>query len=246
MSATWMRAHEFGQPLMLIGDRHVELGVDVLEPLLQLGHQHLRRACGSRRTTACRTRCRCRPSGCGASATASTAAPARPGRRRSSSSLSSGTSRTISFWYGVKPDPVRARRLGEVGDLGQDRAGHPARDRRDADGVQSVLQLLHADVVDRVLDRLRRGAVDQLAAQVLVLEHLAEFLDAPVLDQELQPRLGRAAAGSRSRGTPTPRPPRRRAPRPAAPRRRPAGPASGWSTGRRRPTGRGRGRARGG
>ena len=86
-------------------------------------------------------------------------------------------------------DPVRTRRLGEIGDLGQDRAGHAARDRRDADGVLSVLELLHADVVDRVLDRLGRGSVDQLAAQVLVLEDLAELLDAPVLDQELQPRL---------------------------------------------------------
>ena len=51
------------------------------------------------------------------------------------------------------------------------------------------------------LDRLGRGAVDQLALQVLVLENLAELLDAPVLDQELQPRLRRAAGGSRSRGT---------------------------------------------
>ena len=72
-------------------------------------------------------------------------------------------------------DPVRARRLGEIGDLGQDRAGHAAGDRGDADGVLSVLQLLHADVVDRVLDRLRRGSVDEFAPQVFLFENLAEF-----------------------------------------------------------------------
>ena len=40
------------------------------------------------------------------------------------------------------------------------------------------------------VERLGGRAVDQRALEVLGLENFAEFLDAPVLDQELQPRLG--------------------------------------------------------
>ena len=145
-------------------DRHVELGVDVLEPLLQFGDQHLRAACGSRRTTACRTRCRCRPSGSCASATATTAARVRRARATSSSSLSSAHVEDDQLLVRREPDPVGTRGLGEVGDLGQDGAGHPARDGGDADGVEPVLQLLHADVVDRARHRLGRRARRSAAA----------------------------------------------------------------------------------
>ncbi len=45
-------------------------------------------------------------------------------------------------------------------------------------------------MIDRVFHRLGRGSVDQRPLEVLGLEHLTEFFDAPVLDQELQPCLG--------------------------------------------------------
>ena len=96
----------------------------------------------------------------------------------------------INFWYGVKLTSLRSRLLGQVGDRGQDRAGYPTGDRRDANGVEPVLQPLHADVVDRAGERLRRRAVDEFAFEVLGFEHLAELLDAPVFDEELQPGLG--------------------------------------------------------
>ena len=96
----------------------------------------------------------------------------------------------ISFWYGVNRMRSLPAASARSATLRQDGAGHPARDRGDADGVESVLELLHADVVDGARHRLGRGAVDELALQVLVLENLTEFLDAPVLDQELQPGLG--------------------------------------------------------
>jgi hypothetical protein len=43
-------------------------------------------------------------------------------------------------------------------------------------------------VVDGRLGHRGRIEVDELTLQVLGLEHLAELLDAPVGDQELQPR----------------------------------------------------------
>ena len=58
MSATWKRAQEFGQPLTLMRHR---LG-EVRQPPLQLRVQVLRPGPWSRRSPACRTRCRCRPS----------------------------------------------------------------------------------------------------------------------------------------------------------------------------------------
>ena len=77
--------------------------------------------------------------------------------------------------------------LHQVGELDQLGAGDPARDGRDADVEVAVLLLVHADVV-AVADGGGRGvAADELAAEVLLLEHLAELLDAPVGDQELQP-----------------------------------------------------------
>ena len=77
--------------------------------------------------------------------------------------------------------------LDQVGELDQDGAGDPADGRRDADVELAVLLLVDADVV-AVPDGGGRGlAVDERAVEVLVLEHLAELLDAPVGDQELQP-----------------------------------------------------------
>ena len=58
---------------------------------------------------------------------------------------------------------------------------------READVEVAVLLLVHADVVAVAGGGGRRVAADQLAAEVLLLEHLAELLHAPVGDQELQP-----------------------------------------------------------
>ena len=76
--------------------------------------------------------------------------------------------------------------LDQVGQLDQQRAGDPAGGRRDADVELAVLLLVHADVVAVPDRRGRRGVRDQRALEVLGLEDLAELLDAPVGDQELQ------------------------------------------------------------
>ena len=91
---------------------------------------------------------------------------------------------------GREPDAIGPNLFGQVGHLRQDGPRHPPGDRRDSHGVQPVLQALNPDVVDRVQHRVRGGSVDQRPLQVLGLEHLPEFLDTPVLDQELQPGLG--------------------------------------------------------
>ena len=57
---------------------------------------------------------------------------------------------------------------------------------READVEVAVVLLVHADVVAVSDRRGRRGRADEGAAEVLVLEHLAELVDAPVGDQELQ------------------------------------------------------------
>ena len=44
-------------------------------------------------------------------------------------------------------------------------------------------------MIDRALGLLGRGAVDERALEVLGLEDLAELLDTPVLDEELEPGL---------------------------------------------------------
>ncbi len=114
-----------------------------------------------------------------------------PGRRRRSSSLSSGTSRTTSFWYGVnriRSEPACSASSATAVRMVPDT--RPAIGAT-ADGIEAVLQPLHADVVDRAR-RPARGAGPSISGrlQVLGLENFAELLDAPVLDQELQPRLG--------------------------------------------------------
>ena len=89
-----------------------------------------------------------------------------------------------------EPDAVRADSLGEVGDRGQDGARHPAGDRGDANGVEPVAQSLYPDVVDGANHRFGCRAVDQRPLQVFRFQNLPEFLDTPVLDEELQSRLG--------------------------------------------------------
>ena len=88
-----------------------------------------------------------------------------------------------------RAQPRRAVRLDEVGELREGRARDAADDRRDADVEAAVLLPVHADVV-ALRERLRRGGtVGQRVAEVLVLQHLAELLGAPLGEQELQARL---------------------------------------------------------
>ena len=175
------------------GDRHVELSIDVLEPLLEFGHQ-----------------CLCPLAGLGerqlaeldAGAGHQVAPPVRRRRRKTQRvqpcaqlvELVVGHVQDDQLLIGREADAVRPRRLGQVGDLAQDGARDASGDGRDPDGVEAVTQLLHPDVVDGAGHRVRSGAVDQRALQVLLFENLPELLDAPVLDQELQPRLGAQAA----------------------------------------------------
>ena len=78
--------------------------------------------------------------------------------------------------------------LDDIGETAEDRPGDPADGRRDTDVEPAVLLRVHADVVAG-LGRDGRGvAVHEGPVEVLLLEDLAELLDAPVLDQELQPR----------------------------------------------------------
>ena len=140
----------------------------------------------------------------------------------------------------------RAVRLDEVGELREGRARDAADDRRGADVEAAVLLPVHADVV-AVRERLRRGRVRRAARS-------RGTRPAAPGGTSRRPtrRAGTsgapccAGAGSRSRGRSARR--RARHPPPARARRtRPgAPPAAGSSTGRRRPTGRSRCRARGG
>ncbi len=86
-----------------------------------------------------------------------------------------------------EPSAGGAVLLDQVREAGEGRARDPPDDRRDSDVVLAVLLRVHADVVARDLGRGGGGVRDEPAVEVLVLEHLAELLHAPVGDQELQP-----------------------------------------------------------
>ena len=179
MSATWMRAQEFGQPLTLMVMRLVEVG----QPLAPARSTSSARAglglddrelaeldagAGHRAAPPGRRARPRRPSA------AQRRRPAtRPGPR--------ATSSTSSFWYGGEPHPVAAVRLGEVGEPGEHACRRPGPTTgRDADVVAAVPLLVHADVVDAAArGSVGRRAVDQRAAEVLLLEHLAELRSTP-------------------------------------------------------------------
>ena len=76
-------------------------------------------------------------------------------------------------------------------DLRQPYQGCAARTTRDAGQpheVPAVILTVDAHMIARHRRDRRCRSVDQLPLQVLGLQHLAELLDAPVGDQELQPR----------------------------------------------------------
>src|SRR5690606_8330388 len=76
--------------------------------------------------------------------------------------------------------------LDQIAQAGQDLAVDPAHRRRGADVEPAVLLLVDADVVAVAGRPLGGGVRNEFPAEVLVLENLAELLDAPVLDEELQ------------------------------------------------------------
>ena len=161
------------------------------QPVLELGDQRRRRCPWSRRSRACRTRCPVqaivpRRNSLGRTSRPSACSPATSG---STSSLGA-TSRTTSFCCAVsrtRPEPCRSARSR---DGVQDRAADATHRRRCADVVQAVVLRVDADVVASTGVRGRGRAVEQRAAEVLRLDHLAELLRAPVVDEELQPGPG--------------------------------------------------------
>ena len=242
MSAIWVRAQAFGQPLMLMVMRHVE----VAEPLLQLVDQRdpagLGLDDGQLAELDAGAGHHVAPEG----RRLDRQARARPARRPASRPGPASTSRMTRPWSVVVRIRSEPCACDQVGELGQQGAGHPADGRVDPDVEPAVVLRVHADVVARAGRDLGRRAVDQRAASGTRSPAPRGTSRRPSRRPGTSAGPGCAAAGSRSRGRSRRRRPRRPGPRPAAPRRPAAGPASGWWTARRRPTGRSRGRARGG
>ena len=102
-----------------------------------------------------------------------------------------------------RPDPARRRTASARSAMRvSSAAADPAGAQREADGVGAVLLLGDADVVALVVLRPAPAAGPSGSArvQVLVLQHLAELLRAPVGHQELDPGVVALTGGSRSRG----------------------------------------------
>src|SRR5205807_1029854 len=163
------------------GDWHVQLGVDVFEPTLELGHQHLRT-----------------PASVGEGQLAEfdptaghqVSAPMRRSRRQAKGVQARdqllefvvGHIEDDELLVGSEPRSVRFRPLHQVGYRGQDGARHSSGDRRYAYRVEPTLQSLHADMVDRVLDGFGRRTVDQRPLEVFGFENFAELLYAPIFN----------------------------------------------------------------
>ena len=189
MSAVWMRAHELGQPLTL-----TVIGVSSSGTRCSSSSMRSRRAAWSRRSRACSTRCRCTPSCCGATATGGRAGRSRRARRRATRPCPRRRRAPASFCIGV----VRTRSLPWASTMSATWWSRVPEMRPTvgggADVELAVLLTEHADVVGRCLGRLGRLEVDERALEVFGLQHLAELLDAPVGDEELQASPGAQAA----------------------------------------------------
>ena len=109
----------------------------------------------------------------------------------SESTWSGATSRTRIFCIGVvrsRCEPCASARSASASEASAPL--DPPGLGREADELAPSFCSLHADVVAGALGRRGRRAVDERAVQVLVLEHLAELLGAPVGDEELDPGPG--------------------------------------------------------
>ena len=202
ISAIWMRAHELGQPLMLTvtgtsssalmsSSRRSSSGTSAWERTRVSANDNLQYSIP---VQAIRFRRQCD----GRDGSPSASSPV-----ISSSSLSSGTSRMISFWYGVKlirSDPARSARSAT--------ADRMVPDTRPAIGATpTALSPFFSRCTPTwsigCLTRFGRRTVDEFAFEVLGFEHLTELLNAPVLDRGTSAGPSPAVAGSRSRGTAT-------------------------------------------
>ena len=234
MSATWNRAQEFGQPLTLI-----VIGVSKSGSRRSSSARRSRPGPSSRRSPACRTRCRCRPWCRGGTRWVGPAGRARPvprpARRRRR-----GDVQEHQALLGGGADPAAAEPVGEVGDLASAPCRWCARTPWcDADGEPAVRLRGDADVVAvRPASGAGAGPSGSLRVQVLLLQHLAELLGAPVGHQELHPGVvARAAVAVVAEEPATPAQTSAHLVGPDEDARA-AGRTSGWWTGRRRPTGR--------
>ena len=241
MSAIWVRAQAFGQPLMLIVSGTSRSPIRRSSSSTSAMPRALVSTIASLQNSIPVQAIMLRRNVDGLIDSPSSASPA-----TSESTRSGATSRMHQTLVGGGADPARAVRLGEVGDAWS--AAVP--DTRPAVGMHADVERCRPSAGARRRDRGRRrtapgpGRRSAGACRYCVFENLAELLDAPVGDQELQPRPvaqpavavvpeDRHDAGPDVRHLVA-----------AAPRRRAAGRASGWWTARRRPRGRNPGRAR--
>ncbi len=189
MSATCTRAHEFGQPL-----RWIEIGVS------SWGATSPRRFSRSSTSSPARflvsTNASLQNSRPVQAIVARRNTDGRAGSPRWSSavvrvsSCSPGTSSTRIFWYGVsrtRVDPTSSAAFATPTSV--EPLVRPAGGATPTYFLPSTWSWI-ADVVDGPGDRVGRRAVDERAVQVLVLQHLAELLGAPVGDEELDAGAG--------------------------------------------------------
>ena len=170
-----------------------------------------------------------------------------PGRRPAASTSVAVDAEQHELLVRREPGAGGAVLLDEVAELDSSVPEMRPAIGRDADVELAVLLLVHADVVAGGRPaRLGGGVRDQLALRGTRSRGPRGTSPRPSRRPGTSAGHASAAGGSRSRGRSTRRPPRRRPPRRAGSRRRASGRASGWWTARRRPTGRSRGRARGG
>src|SRR5215213_11193031 len=80
--------------------------------------------------------------------------------------------------------------FGDVGQLEERRATGTSGHSGQADEEPPILLPVHSDVVTRRGGDCRGRTVDQLSLQILGLQDLAEFLDSPVSNEELQAGAG--------------------------------------------------------
>ena len=174
-----------GAAVEVDGDRDVEFGVEVGQALLEFGDQGLRARAGFSEGQLAELD----------SAARHEIAPPVGGSRWQPQCVQAGNQliepvvghvQNYQFLIGREPDAVRADLLGQIGNRGQDGSGHPTGYRGHADGVESIAETLHSDVIDRMQGRFWRGAVDQGPLEILLFENCTEFLHAPVLHEELQ------------------------------------------------------------
>ena len=229
MSATWIRAHELGQPLMwtVIGESMASSRDSSSSTTRPPGPW-------SPRSRACRTRCPCRPSP--SAAVRSRRQAQRLGPATSASTWSAGTSSTRIFCSGVvRSRPAHGSRPGRPGRSAV-AADHPAAAATDEERPSFCAC---TPTWSQGCSGIAGAGPSSSGRCRYSVSSTSRNLSAPQSATRNLIRAGSAAVGSHSRGTGRPRRPRPQRP-PPAPRRRAGRPASGWWTVRRPPTGRSR------